>query len=343
MKCCCARSGRRALLSDETVSKPLQRNGPGRVEYADPPCGRAYPASSRPDSLTRAPAVRALVGSARGCDERPRAVKRTALALDSFLMACFGTPYSRLTRGAFIHERCSFLVDCVRSVGRSNLTILDVGCGAGLALQYFEWFCGTQVSYYMGIDFAADKAQERFARLKIPHNFRALDLDHDWQLGAFDVVICTEVIEHIIDDDRLFAKLAGHVAVDGTLIVTSPSTPFVKRLGTMIPGIDQVSASQDGGHVRVGYDLPRFEELARTNGLKVVRHAWLHPFDDSDVTRYKRYLKWRTRLGERVPAMVASATDFVARKKRYLDRGIPSQVADKYWSLAILARHGRSV
>jgi len=269
-------------------------------------------------------------------------MKRTAFALDSFLMACFGTPYSRLTRGAFIHERCSFLVDCVLSDGRSNLTILDVGCGAGLALQYFDWFCGKQVSYYMGIDFAAGKAQYRFARLNTPHGFRTLDLDRDWQLGAFDVVICTEVIEHIIDDARLFAKLAEHVAVDGTLIVTSPSTSFVKRLGTMIPGIDKVSPIQDGGHVRVGYDLPRFEELARTNGLKVVRHAWLHPFDESDVARYKRHLKWRKRLGGTLPALIASATDFVVRNESYSDWGVPIQVADKYWSLAILARHARS-
>jgi 2-polyprenyl-3-methyl-5-hydroxy-6-metoxy-1,4-benzoquinol methylase len=195
--------------------------------------------------------------------------------IDSILIRRLGRPYSLMTRDWMIHERMRFLIDWIDEHEPRPLRVLDAGCGSGLALLYLYWFQRDRIVSYLGLDRQTDRLRSRYEFISIPHDFEDIDLDSSWQRGFFDVVFCSEVIEHIIEDRRLFHRLSTHLADGGVLLVTTPHKEFVEQTARYFPGFDQVRTTQDGGHVRTGYLPEELEEMAASHGLTRVGQAWL--------------------------------------------------------------------
>src|SRR5262249_51805037 len=85
-------------------------------------------------------------------------------------------------------------------------------------------------------------------------------------LSSFDVVICLETIEHILDDLILMRSMAACVKPGGRLLLTAPYALYrAISVGDMGP----FSSIEDGGHVRRGYTTTMLEELCGHAGLKV--------------------------------------------------------------------------
>lgn len=237
-----------------------------------------------------------------------------ARALDSFLIHHLGRSYALITRDWMIHERMRFLVECIDKQDASSLRVLDAGCGSGLSLLYLHWFHRRRIVFYLGLDRDTERLRSRYKFISIPHNFENIDLDSSWQRGRFDVVFCSEVIEHIIEDRRLFIRLVSHLADGGILLLTTPHKEFVRRTAAQFPGFDQIRPIQDGGHVRMGYLPEELEEMASGLGLAHVSQAWLGQLshfelrgreakrNNGDYVNMVRYNpKWalRTRFGAR--------------------------------------------
>jgi SAM-dependent methyltransferase len=202
-------------------------------------------------------------------------ISSAALTADRVLIRFFGPTYLRLTRDRFIHERCRYLVKSMMATGRRGVRFLDVGCGSGMALYYLGRFCGDLIDSYVGIDKDVRRLQKRWDFVSLSHTFHRVDLDDEWNFGEFDFIWCSEVIEHLIDDERLFDRMVSHLARGGQLVLTTPSRPFVERMGRTITGFDGVSLTQDGGHVRTGYEPEDFKCMAARNGAVLASHAWL--------------------------------------------------------------------
>jgi SAM-dependent methyltransferase len=249
------------------------------------------------------------------------------LALDNRLIRLLGLGYLRLTRDALIHERCLYLVKCAREIGRKRLKVLDVGCGSGMALYYLDRFCRSIVCDYVGIDMKVQRLHERWNFVELSHVLRQVNLDGEWDFGRFDLVWCSEVIEHLCADERLFRQLGAQLGPSGVLIITTPSRPFIERMGRSLPGFDSISSTQDGGHVRMGYELVDFERMADRNGLQVVSHAWLSPCSES-------YLELRAQ-DSALQRVRLSLADLKHRPKPFVINGKPSECAESYWSLGV--------
>ena len=250
--------------------------------------------------------------------------------VDNLAIRTAGLAWLKLTRDAHIHERCFYLTDCVRRLGRRELRIFDVGCGSGLALYYLDSCVRGAVSNYLGIDMLSpDRLRSRYGNISIPHEFGQAYLDDDWNYGEFDLVWCAEVIEHLLDDRRLVKKLRSHLSPDGLLIVTTPSKVFVEKTGRFVPGYDAVSSTQDGGHVRTGYDLDMLRELGHCSGLALQSHAWLMPGNASDV-------RWHLNPHPSPIGTVArNVRDrFVRRCADFVLNGDPGLYADRYMTIS---------
>lgn len=103
----------------------------------------------------------------------------------------------------------------------NNLKILDAGCGEGHLLQ--KIYSKNKNNDYYGIDIstiALKKAKERcrFAKFK-KMNMLKISFPADY----FDVVICSDALEHISDYKKAFAELKKTLKNSGYLIITFPN------------------------------------------------------------------------------------------------------------------------
>lgn len=99
--------------------------------------------------------------------------------------------------------------------------VLDVGCGEG----YGSALLAEHAARVVGVDYspaAIRHASSAYRSEKL--TFRVADateLQED--LGLFDVVTCFEVVEHVEQDEKLFAGVAGLLTPGGTLLLSTPN------------------------------------------------------------------------------------------------------------------------
>jgi SAM-dependent methyltransferase len=79
--------------------------------------------------------------------------------------------------------------------------------------------------------------------------------------GPFQLVLMAEVLEHVADDFGALRRIAGWLAPGGRLVLSTPTASH-----GMLPG-DTLSAREDGGHVRPGYDGPELDAMLARLGL----------------------------------------------------------------------------
>jgi SAM-dependent methyltransferase len=249
-----------------------------------------------------------------------------AQSIDRVLLHSLGLTYARLTRDHLIHDRCEFLLCVIRRlVTPASVRVLDVGCGSGLVLAYLYWANCDIIREYVGIDLNVERLRSRYKFVRIPHRFHAVNLDSDWNLGRFDLIWCSEVIEHLLEDRRLLRKMRDHLAPGGSIAITTPSRAFVDHVSKKFPAFGEIQSTQDGGHVRRGYLLSDCQDLAREAGLTLVAHAWISPLSMSDIGA--RFIRRGGFRRPRVGAKLAS---------RFVIGASPETASTRYISIAAL-------
>lgn len=101
-------------------------------------------------------------------------------------------------------------------------TILDIGCGVGALSFYFARHGAKAVA---GLDVssrAIDIAQVAQAELRLPNLFFKRG-ELVASMYAFDTIFCSEVIEHIKDDETFLDILWSNLKPGGVLILTTPT------------------------------------------------------------------------------------------------------------------------
>lgn len=108
------------------------------------------------------------------------------------------------------------------SVDKKN--IIDIGCGAG-TLCFYVASKGIQV---LGVDIssraieACRKSSSRLGLDKLA-KFEIVNFPQESMSGKFDLVIFTEVIEHLRDDKLALEKIFNMLNKGGIAIITTPS------------------------------------------------------------------------------------------------------------------------
>ncbi len=156
---------------------------------------------------------------------------------------------------------------------RRRLRVLDAGSGRGdlavaLARRHPNW----QV---VGIDLSADRARyaiEAARHLGLENlEFRVGDLAHLGFDDEFDLIVNSDVLEHIEDDRAVIRNLFQALRPGGHLIVTSPSIPQRRHLALVGWRERRIHFStRDYGHVRDGYSKRDLDEKFRDAGGRVV-------------------------------------------------------------------------
>jgi 2-polyprenyl-3-methyl-5-hydroxy-6-metoxy-1,4-benzoquinol methylase len=132
--------------------------------------------------------------------------------------------------------------DGLESLGRTDLSILEVGCGSG-------WFCPQLMRF--GVVTGTDLSDEGLARAQqrapeatfVAGDFMSLDLRTD-----FDVVVTLEVLSHVLDQRAFIGKLASHLRPGGHLMLATQNRFVLQYLNWRPPpGQDSCAdGSMDG-------------------------------------------------------------------------------------------------
>jgi 2-polyprenyl-3-methyl-5-hydroxy-6-metoxy-1,4-benzoquinol methylase/glycosyltransferase involved in cell wall biosynthesis len=98
--------------------------------------------------------------------------------------------------------------------------VLDLGCGEG----YGGWILSENASEVVGIDKDAQVIQHAQAIYKKDNlRFTVSNVDRlPFDSGEFDVVVCFEIIEHIITQEELMAEIKRVLRDNGVLFISTP-------------------------------------------------------------------------------------------------------------------------
>lgn len=175
---------------------------------------------------------------------------------------------------------------------------VDVGCGAGLLAEPLARM-GASVT-------GVDAAHENIAAARAHAQAGGLDIDYrHGEIGALgltghDLVTAMEVIEHVADKPAFITALAGALADDGLMIVSTPNRTTQSRL-LMVEGAERFGLIPRGTHHWDDFLTPvEFHDLLAEAGLKMgnpMGIAWsptrgLHLSDDVSLN----YIATATRI-----------------------------------------------
>ncbi len=158
--------------------------------------------------------------------------------------------------------------------GPAPRTVLDAGGGEG-AFSY--WLARKFPAWRIVVADNEPGTIARGLRMKAALGLtnlevRRVDLRDPGDERAFDLVLCTDVLEHIEEDDLVVKHLAYALRPGGALIVTSPSVPQPRHLALVRWRERRIGFSpSDYGHVRDGYSEATLCRLFDNVGLTVDR------------------------------------------------------------------------
>jgi SAM-dependent methyltransferase len=113
-------------------------------------------------------------------------------------------------------------------------SILELGCGNGAtgALALAGGKCGL----YVGIEMFEPAAADARQVLSAVHVGDVAALDLPYPSGTFDALICSEVIEHLVDPEPVLRRLIALLKPGGTIYASSPNVSHWKIVGRLIRG-----------------------------------------------------------------------------------------------------------
>ncbi len=178
---------------------------------------------------------------------------------------------------------------------KKDLKILDMGCGKGELAQTLINL-GHQV-YGADVSNEALEVAKKFLVRHYCFNFEDENWPVDLLKEKFDVVVASEVVEHVFWPVEFLNNLSLLVKDDGRIIVTTPNFLFWKNRLKMFFGFFnyQKNGLLDFGHIRFfSYDF--FKKTIQQSQLKIDCERNFYP------NFYKRGLSF---LGALLPGLFA--------------------------------------
>lgn len=120
-------------------------------------------------------------------------------------------------------------------IGRHDLEILEVGCGAG-------WLCQSLTAYgsVTGTDLShqcLERASQRLPSVRfVAGDFMALKFDE----ARYDVIVSLEVLSHVADQKAFIAQMASLLKPGGYLMLATQNRPQLERNAIAAPKPGQI-------------------------------------------------------------------------------------------------------
>ena len=118
-------------------------------------------------------------------------------------------------------------------VPESAERVLDVGCGAG---RLGEALKARQAARVVGIEVVPEAARRARGRLDEVFEGDAETLELSFEDGAFDCVVCGDVLEHLRDPERFLERVRGWLVPDGRVVASLPNVRHHSVVSALLDG-----------------------------------------------------------------------------------------------------------
>lgn len=149
-------------------------------------------------------------------------------------------------------RRVENIVEIVKKFKSNDISLLDVGCGSGYLIKELKRN-KIKVKYSVGLDISRNAisiAKKRFSKVYI------CDIDSKnlpEKNDSFDIVVCSEVLEHLYDIKSCLAELKRVVKKNGIIIISVPNLGFWKyRLKLLLGKTPEIIKDQRHLHAFTG-------------------------------------------------------------------------------------------
>ena len=203
----------------------------------------------------------------------------------SLLTKIFGSPVTFIHGNTLVLDRWMWLKARLPETNNGE-NLIDIGCGSG------AFSIGAALRGYKTLGLSWDKCYQKVASYRAEIckaenvNFELLDLTYldsrEDLIGKFDIAICFENIEHLIDDRKLICDIASCLKPGGRLLLT---TPYLYYRPMTPECYGPFSTKQDGGHVRRGYTKGMLEELCRHANLTPEHFSYCSGIISQKITK----------------------------------------------------------
>lgn len=160
-----------------------------------------------------------------------------------------------------------------------NLTVIDLSCGEGHLLEALsEDGCAAEGTHYQDGDYIIENPQPILETATI-HKGVALNRPLPFAENSYDVVVMTEVIEHLPDHFMIIAEIARILKPGGQVIITSPNIHRLQsRLKFLLTGTHKIIRRRIGWDTTIDQlyeyhinpvDFPTLHALLKIHGITV--------------------------------------------------------------------------
>lgn len=154
----------------------------------------------------------------------PPATEVAPIALQQSYWDAWNAENRETSIGEVSSDQRTTVLGWLSAIGRTDLNIIDVGCGAGWMEPALKQFGSVTAT-----DLSADVLAR--ARLRIPQvDFIAGDfMELPFEEKSFDVVVTLEVLAHVEDQAAFVAKLDAVLKPGGWLMLATQNRPVLER------------------------------------------------------------------------------------------------------------------
>lgn len=233
-------------------------------------------------------------------------------------------------------KRLAFCAEIIDS--RRPALVLDVGCGTGenLTRPLAERFPEVR---FLGIDDDLESIRYARARAALPNLSFGGHEELAQAIGA-DLIIASEVIEHVASPEELLVATGNRLGPGGRMVVTTPNGYGPFELASLIEVLLRLSgafallrkakrALVGGGTTKEARDTlaasphvsffsyRRIREVFASTGFEIERYqarTLLCGFGFDSLVKGLALGQWNARVADRLPPQCVSAWMFVLRK-----------------------------
>lgn len=167
-----------------------------------------------------------------------------------------------LLRAWHVHHHLKPVIEKANAENKS-LNILDAGSGFG---QYSYWLSSKLNNYQvLGVDVKDEQIADcnRFFKSIGRNNvgFSVEDLTVFRKENTYDLIVCVDVMEHVLEDVKVFENYAASLKSGGMLIISTPSD----QGGSDVHGDGETSFIEE--HVRDGYNINDIKDKLARSGF----------------------------------------------------------------------------